>query len=225
MPERVCYWWAPAASAHRPAICMAKVGFRDITVMDFDIIEEHNIPNQFLPCTPGAFKVDGLHDLMHAMIPEGSEYAFSYHSHLFDEEVSIQPYTVFISAVDSMTVRQIMWDRVLNESDLGTLFVDARMGVDTMQLYLVDLLNEDAIDFYQTTLFPEEEAEEIPCTSKASMYLSLVIAGMLTNAVTKFFMGHRVPTMQIVNLRTGCWLKDGPMNIRDSTPPWMEQAA
>ena len=38
------------------ALCMAKVGFECLTVMDFDTVEEHNIPNQFLPCVAGIVK-------------------------------------------------------------------------------------------------------------------------------------------------------------------------
>ena len=194
------------------AVCMAKVGFQLLTMMDFDMIEDHNIPNQFLPRKLGQPKIDGLHELMHVLIPEEQEHGFSYYEARLDEDTDISPYTVIVSAVDSMNVRQLLWEKTLEEADGAFIFVDARMGMDTMQLFLVDLLNDDAIDFYYETLFPEEEAEEVPCTSKATMYLSMVIAGMMTNAMTKYFMGKPVPTMQLVNLGSGHWLKDDPIN-------------
>ena len=94
----------------------------------------------------------------------------------FDEQTDVQPYSVFISAVDSMDVRSLLWKKVLEESDNGILFLDARMGADTMQLFLVVLLHEDAIKFYEGTCFPKRKPRRYPVRPKRPC-TSMTIAG------------------------------------------------
>ena len=184
------------------AICLAKVGFPRITVMDFDIIEAHNIPNQFLPCTPGVKKVDGLRDLMQQLVADID-------CQFCDEKVTVETdlseYSIIIAAVDSMETRQEIWDNVLQGADAARLFVDARMGADSFQVFTVDMVSDEAIERYEEYLFPPEESIEVPCTMRATMYLSMVIAGFITKAISDALTRQVVAPASFVNLAAGIW--------------------
>ena len=169
------------------ALCLAKVGFPSITVMDFDTIEPHNIPNQFLPNTPGVKKVDGLRDLIEQLV-DTTDATHQFLDEKVTADTDLGGYTVIIAAVDSMGMRQEIWDRVMEGADSAHLFVDARMGADSFQVFTVDLTAEDAVERYESEyLFPPGESIEVPCTMRATMYLSMVSAGFITKAISDVF--------------------------------------
>jgi len=190
---------------------LAKVGFRNITVYDNDILENHNIPNQFLPLYDRATGEDFLGtQKVHALaylVQEMTGVRISTEPYLFPDEHVEDKYQLVISAVDSMASRKAIWDWTLNSMKVECL-IDGRMGYETMQIYTVDVNSyseaNDTIRKYESTLFSDEEAEEIPCTQRATIYLSSIIGGLITRQAVKVFdktYRNRVPYRIIFNLK------------------------
>ena len=56
------------------ALSLAKMGIRNITIYDFDTVEEHNLPNQFYrQCDLGKRKVEALREAGAAVADKPSD--------------------------------------------------------------------------------------------------------------------------------------------------------
>ena len=179
-------------------VSLAKTGFENIEVYDFDTIEAHNFPNQLLPFWVGDQdtmswnKATALFHLVHDLAdvqitPRMERYV--------DQPLG----EIVISAVDSLEVRRSIWAQVTNSLD--TLFyLDGRMAITSMDLYAVDMLDEAAIARYEPTL--AGEAEELPCTARATMFNAFIIAGHLTALLVAWLNGWSYPRHFYYNVRS-----------------------
>jgi tRNA A37 threonylcarbamoyladenosine dehydratase len=124
-------------------VALAKTGFENITVYDFDTVEEHNIPNQLLPMwvgdqdTLGWKKTTALFHLAHDLADVAIQ---PLHEKFVDQPLG----EVVISAVDSLPARRAIWERVTGSMDT-TFFLDGRMAITSMDLYAIDMLDEEAV--------------------------------------------------------------------------------
>jgi hypothetical protein len=184
-------------------IALAKTGFENITVYDFDMIEEHNLPNQLLPMwnhtiaeeeftdepylkwqsTLGDLKVSALYGLTYELtgvdiLSRGDEYTTQYLA------------GIVISAADSLEVRREIWRQVSHSLDVD-FFLDGRMAITSMDLYAIDMLNEQAVANYGQSL--TGKAEELPCTARATMFNSFIIAGHLVALLVTHLNGWPYP--------------------------------
>jgi hypothetical protein len=193
-------------------VALAKTGFENITVYDFDTIEEHNIPNQLLPMwdhaigeeeftgepylkwqsTLGDLKVSALYGLTYELtgvdiLSRGDEYT----TQCLDG--------IVISAVDSLEVRREIWRQVSKSLDVD-FFLDGRMAITSMDLYAIDMLNEKAVANYEQSL--TGKAEELPCTARATMFNSFIIAGHLVALLVAHLNGWPYPWRFYYNVRS-----------------------
>jgi hypothetical protein len=172
-------------------VALAKTGFEKITVFDFDTIEEHNLPNQLLPMlvgedtTVGSFKVVELARLVWELTGVHiNPVALRYTTQSLGE--------IVIAAVDTMAVRKAIWEQASQSMDT-LLYMDGRMAATSMDLYTVDMMNEKAVNAYGGTLFSDDEADPTPCTAKATMFNSFIIAGHMTSLLVAYLNGWRYP--------------------------------
>jgi len=179
-------------------IALAKTGFETITVYDFDTVEEHNFPNQLLPMWVGDqdtmqwAKTTALfhlvHDLADISITIKNE---KYVDQALDE--------IVIVAVDSLEARQAIWKQAQDSMD--TLFlIDGRMAITSMDIYCVDMMSEQSVAQYQESL--AGEAEELPCTARATMFNSMIIAGHIDGLLVAYLNGWRYPFRFYYNVRS-----------------------
>jgi NAD(P)-dependent dehydrogenase (short-subunit alcohol dehydrogenase family) len=154
-------------------VSLAKTGFETITVYDFDTLEEHNLPNQLLPIWVGDQdtlqwgKPTALFHLVHdladiSITPVNERYV--------DQALG----EIVVVAVDSLEARREIWKAVSQSMDVEFM-IDGRMAITSMDIYSVDMLSEGAVEAYEATL--EGEAEDLPCTARATMFNAFIIAG------------------------------------------------
>ena len=179
-------------------VALAKTGFETITVYDFDTLEEHNIPNQLLPMLVGDQDTLGWKKTtaLACLVSDLADISImNRHEKFVDQPLG----EIVISAVDSLDARRAIWGRV-NEG-LDTLFyLDGRMAITSMDLYAIDMLDEVAIARYETTL--EGQAEELPCTARATMFNSFIIAGHLVALLVAYLNGWPYPWRFYYNVRS-----------------------
>lgn len=157
-------------------VALAKCGFSDITVYDMDTIEEHNISNQFYPLDSiGEHKVYRLAILTREL---SGIVIKSMIGEYIDQPLS----RVVISAVDSMSVRKVIYDRCRARDSGVQWLIDGRMGGNQLEVYTTKLERDDK-KIYESGLWGDSETSQIPCTAKATMYNVLNIASWITNQV------------------------------------------
>ncbi len=153
-------------------LALAKSGAECITVYDDDLIEAHNLPNQWYRLTDlGRPKVQALK----ALVLEMTGVDIKVVQERFRGDGASE---VTICAVDSMDVRIALW-RALHPRP--AMWVDARMGAEVGKVMCVGAFGS----WYEETLHPSSEAYRAPCTARATMYcasgLAAFIAGQVAN--------------------------------------------
>jgi hypothetical protein len=153
-------------------VTIAKMGCSNITVWDDDVLNEHNIPNQL--CRPDAIgrpKVEALgqlvHDLAEVRIKSDCR---RYAGQNLDG--------IVIVATDNMAARQAVWKRVKG-SPRVPLLIDARMGAEFARIYTIRPISVEDGQFYTENLYPNTEAERLPCSARSIIYCPTIIGGLI----------------------------------------------
>lgn len=160
-------------------MCLAKMGFEDISVFDFDTVSEENISNQWFGVADiGERKVVALANLVDDMTGVDIR---GYNEEV-KEEHTLNGADIVIAAVDSMKVRNILWNIVKNSLEVK-YFIDPRMSAEEGAVYCVDLSDEKSKERYEKTLYTDDEAVSERCTAKATMYCSMLLSGQVCKTV------------------------------------------
>jgi hypothetical protein len=177
------------------ALALTKMGVSQISVYDNDSVELHNLPNQFYRLSDlGKPKVEALADAVidyAGVSPEAKVELFE------NQQLS----GVVISGVDSMTARKAIWQRVRYNPTVE-VYIEARMGAEVCRIHTVDPTDPSAVKWYETTLYSDEEAQELPCTARAIIYTVFVVAGLIASQVKKYVRGQELRKEIIFDLVT-----------------------
>lgn len=155
-------------------ITLAKMGFKDISIWDGDRVELHNLANTFYQRTAINFtKSVALH---FAMYSHNKEVKINMNSFWTKQKLA----GLVISTVDRMSVRKEIFKHVLKNNKV-TGFIDARMARQNAEIYTIDPINKDDVQFYNSKLWDSEEIEFVPCTEKAIIYNTVWCGSMICN--------------------------------------------
>ena len=178
-------------------MCLAKMGFQDLTVYDFDDVDEENINCQWFG--PEDINKSKVHALMnHVNYMTGVEIKTVGNAY---PSRQIKTHSgVLISSVDSMKARTEIFDYCLTNTDVG-YFIDPRMSAEEGLIYFVDLGDETSIDNYKKTLYTDDEAVSEACTAKATMYCAMMLAGHVAKIVKDLAVGDKPPHTVQWNIR------------------------
>lgn len=193
-------------------LALAKLGIKDITVWDFDEVEEHNIPNQ-------AYRLQ-----YQDVIPESQDWEYSTDISkpkvvaLADmvksfTGIDIKPRNqrvtgkeklegiVFVMT-DTMHSRKDIWDMALKYKIPVKLVVEPRMGVDGGRIYCVDPMNVNHVKQYEQTLYTDAEAEVSACgISQSVVATAMQIASMCAWKVINFHNKDTLGNQYLVDAR------------------------
>ena len=166
-------------------VTLAKMGCSNITVYDADDLANHNVPNQMcLPEYVGFPKVDALAHLVEMLTgTQIKPVSSNYRGQRLEG--------IVISAVDSMTARQMIWKSVKLKKTV-TLFIDARMGAEILRLHALRPADMDACEFYEANLYKSKEAEQLPCSARSIIYCPAVTGALISAQVKAYAVGEPV---------------------------------
>lgn len=176
-------------------LVLAKMGAEQITVMDFDTVEDHNWPNQYYPPAHiGRPKVESLAELVEfqtgvRITPRNERYV--------DQKLS----GIVIAAVDSMKVRKDIWFKGVRLKPAVKFFIDARMGGLTGRIYPVKPIDPSEMRFYEENLYDDDQSTEAPCTARAIIDNVAVIDGIVAGLVRTYVTKGRLPQEIILDLK------------------------
>ena len=155
-------------------LSLAKMGFTNLHVYDFDTVEPENIGAQFFPVPEiGNKKVAALRNMV--------ELFTGITIHAYDAKVTPETTIdgdIVIAAVDNMEVRKMLF-----EIAACYTFIDPRMGAEYATMSVVDMKDRGQRENYKKTLFTDGEAVQERCTAKTTIYTVLLIAGQVVKAV------------------------------------------
>jgi molybdopterin/thiamine biosynthesis adenylyltransferase len=135
------------------ALSLAKLGVTDITVWDFDVVEEHNVPNQaFGIMDIGSYKVAALEKMILDLT--GTKIKTQ------GVAVTKQPLAgIVFLMVDSMKARKEIWENCLRYKPLVKHVIEPRMGLHVGRVYNVNPLSPTQVKAYEGTYYTDEEAD------------------------------------------------------------------
>lgn len=172
---------------------LARMGVRDISVIDFDKVEAHNLPNQFfaesiLEDGSEIFKVLALKKTIDFIVPNNTIRCFADDIKL--SELNRRSWNVIFVTVDSMEVRQWIWN---NMKDKTRLIIDGRIGGQFANVYTIVTGHFDASNYYNTQLPTDEEVDKIaplPCSGRSVVDISMGVAGEMVGRYRHYVKGE-----------------------------------
>lgn len=178
------------------AFTLAKMGVKNIEVIDFDIVEKHNIPNQYYRLQDvGKLKVEALKEIIKEFT--GTEINTIVQEIDKDTTFDADLNTIIINCLDNIETRKIV-SNILN--DLPIKMIDTRFGGEGYSIHLVDFSDEESIKQYNKSL--EVEIKETGCGEKAIIYTINSLASEVCNIIKKIQKSEEVPKILRRELKT-----------------------
>lgn len=182
-------------------LALAKSGYENITVYDFDKVEAHNMSNQFYPIKAiGKYKVQALAQV----VKEYTGTNINPVPTLFDASKALPSNCIVLSCVDSMGARVAIKD-ALRASRNWSHLIDARMGAELYALYIAQNSPESIAD-YTKSLYSDSEALAERCTSKSTMYCALSVGAEICSQVKKISSGALYSRFVTNDMRTASFI-------------------
>ena len=148
---------------------LARLGFKELYLYDFDVVSEHNITNQmFRQADIETLKVDALEKILKEINPD---IIIHKEPNGYTEFTRLRD-IVFI-AVDSIELRKEIVTNLKYNQDI-VYVTDCRMGLTDAQCYAADWTDSNAIDKLLSTMqFTSEEAKAATPVSACGTTLSV----------------------------------------------------
>lgn len=169
------------------ATALGKLGIQDLMLIDPDIVEVHNVPNQFFTLEAAHNKTPKV-EALSAVI---NDFSVANVSTRQDRLENVDRYSgVVVSALDSMKARTSLWKKLRHNINVP-LLIDARLGGQNIVIYTVDPRKPAQVKRYEETLYSDDEAQEAPCTARAVIDVGLVVGALITRTVRLYFSGQK----------------------------------
>jgi len=154
-------------------LILAKMGFNNIHVYDFDKVDAVNINNQF-------YRIKDIDVLKVLALKEIVKDFTGIDITAHETEVKDAPLhgKFVISAVDSMSARAKILDLFM-----GEVLIDPRMAIEDACIRTLNLTKGDSYNSYAKSLYSDEEAVQERCTAKATMYTPSLIGGLIAKII------------------------------------------
>lgn len=169
------------------ALNLAKAGWQDITVYDFDSVSVENMSNQFFRFSDiGKLKVQALQDLVFDFTNVKIN---AINEKLEPAQLAAKKGILFY-CVDSMEYRTL-FTQALGLSQIE-LVIDTRMSAEFLALYAFRPSSMSQVESYEKTLFTDSEAQAERCTAKSTVYTATLASALAVKVLKNFTMNEPV---------------------------------
>jgi len=165
------------AIGRQVALQLAAIGIPNLTLIDFDHVEESNLASQgYLEADLGKLKVETTAQACKAI---NSVIQIQTMPERFNRRLDITGQ--IFCCVDKIDTRKLIWQTLQEQV---SFFVDGRMSAEVLRV----LTGCDPVskEHYPTTLFQAREAFAGSCTAKTTIYCANIAAGFMLSQFTKY---------------------------------------
>lgn len=169
--------------------CLARMGVKKITVVDFDTVSSHNLPNQFfseaLSTSEALLKTVVLKETIKLMIPsmDIEIKPVSYNEFIADQ--NSPSFAAIFVCVDQMLAREQIYK---TETRMKTpLLIDVRAGGLFGNIYSIYLPSTNASRYYGNSLYKDSDVKPLPCTGTTIVDITMILAGMAVSRFRQYF--------------------------------------
>jgi len=184
------------------ALNLAKLGFNDLTVYDFDKVEEHNIPNQFYRLQDiGKNKVEALKEI----IKEFTDVDIKICNEKVDDktELPIDINNLFILTFDTLKARKMFFDLV---KDFNFKVLDVRVGGEEYNIQTINTSEYEEVKKWEKSF--DIQPTDLPCGARSIIYTNLSVASEVCNIVKKINNDEEYPKKLIRHMKKYLILND-----------------
>lgn len=169
------------------ALQLAKMGFEDLEVWDFDNVSIENMSCQFFRFQDiGQMKTIALRNL----VADFTKVEIKVNSHKFVPRPDLTG--VVVLAVDSMSARKEIFEQ-LQKCFQVKVVLDPRMGAEDAALYVMNPFDEKDVASYEKTLYTDANAVQERCTAKSTVYTANLLSGLCAKAIKNIACAQKYP--------------------------------
>lgn len=167
------------------AVNLSKMGFGNLSVWDYDLIEDVNIGCQrYFVKDVGRYKVEALRE----MVFDSSGFSIKVYPRKFEDKDHLLGIT--INCTDSMEARKQIYEALPN----GSTYIDPRMSALIYNLFVV---TKSSNDKYMDTWYTDDQAVREPCTMRSTVFAAEMLASRICYYVFRIIRGESVPMTTI----------------------------
>ena len=173
------------------AIQLAAIGVRQIQLIDFDIVEPTNITTQgYFQDDLGRTKIKATAEQIQRIDPD-------IHTRTIQDRYRPHHHVgnAVFCCVDSISSRTAIWKSVKHRCQF---WCDGRMLGETIRV--LTATDQPSQSHYQSTLFPQSEAQTGTCTTQSTIYTANIAAGLMLHQFTRWLRGLQIESEQLINL-------------------------
>ena len=190
------------------AISLMKMGLGNLEVFDNDGVTAHNLPNQFYRNRDiDKFKSLALEEIVHDFV------GTLIYANIKEYSGQVLRDTAIV-ATDTMTSRTLVWNEFLKQEQCHN-YIEARMGAELGMVYTIQkapiILENGKIreeyevmipdqDFYEATLYSDEQAVPLKCTARSIIYNVLMVSSLICRAYKGIINNEKAPREQIFDM-------------------------
>lgn len=158
-------------------LALAKMGYENISVYDFDTIEIENLNSQFYRFKDvGRQKVEALKEIIKDFCDiDIKAYNEKYDNKIFND--------IVICAVDNMATRQKLMENHHNRGVFTKYIIDPRMAIEYAYIQCIKPMEKKDYESYKKTLFSDDDAITERCTGKSTIYTAQLIGATIAKMV------------------------------------------
>jgi len=179
------------------ALHLAKMGIRDITVIDRDTISMENI---------GVSLVYGFNDIgkpkvnvLKERIKELTDTEINAINDIVTEKTNwLKNHHIVIAAVDTITARKNIINSIINGDNIKTLlYIDTAMGGMNLTAEAIDIMN-NANHLYEYTKYinslSETDIPDLPCAARSTLHGTSILASYVQFIIIQYAANGKIQT-------------------------------
>jgi len=159
------------------AFALAKMGYNDIHVFDFDEVSVENMNAQMYRFSDiGGQKVECLKEI----IKDFANVDIVAHDCKYEGEVFQD---IVVAAVDNMATRKMIYEAHRDMPYITSLYIDPRMAIEYAYIQAFNPNDKEQCGLYEKTLFSDDNAIQDRCTNKSTIYTSQLIGATIAKII------------------------------------------
>lgn len=178
------------------AFTLAKMGFKDILIIDYDVVEPHNIPNQLYRIKDiDKPKVVALKEIIHEFTDIDVKDVFMKMS--LDEQIDLSCDRIYINCVDNIEGRKAIWSQL---KDSPLIMLDGGVGGEEYSTMIIQCNNHKHQEQYEKYL--NSEHKNLPCGFQNILYTIISECSEICNIIKRLNNKEVVPHILLRDMRS-----------------------